>query len=85
MFQRNEEPLTGQSGPMNLAGKMPRKEKKTQETEERKTKKKSPTGQNIRTTKNQGAPRHQDQDQDQDQKTKNKQDQNQKREIKLRS
>ena len=44
MFQLNEEPLTGQSGPVNLAGKMAPKEKKTHEKGERKTRKKSPTG-----------------------------------------
>ena len=44
VFHRNEEPLTGQSGPVNLAGKMPPKDSKTDESGERKTKKKSPTG-----------------------------------------
>ncbi len=44
MFQPNEEPLTGQSGPVNLAGKMPPREKKTPERGERKTRKKSPKG-----------------------------------------
>ena len=38
----NEEPLTGQSGPVNLAGKMAPKEKKTPERVEGKTKRKSP-------------------------------------------
>ena len=42
MFQLNEEPLTGQSGPVNLAGKMAPKERKTPERVEGKTKRKSP-------------------------------------------
>ena len=40
MFQLNEEPLTGQSGPVNLAGKMPPR-KKTPEKGERKESKTS--------------------------------------------
>ncbi len=44
MFQVNEEPLTGQSGPVILASKMAPKEKKTHEKGERKTRKKSPKG-----------------------------------------
>jgi hypothetical protein len=38
VFQLNEEPLTGQSGPVNLAGKIPPK-KKTPEKGERKERK----------------------------------------------
>ena len=44
MFQLNEEPLTGQSGPVNLASKMAPKGRKAQEKERRKTGRESPKG-----------------------------------------
>jgi hypothetical protein len=48
MFQLNEEPLTGQSGPVNFASKMPLKgktpDKGEKKAKERKAGKKSPKG-----------------------------------------
>ncbi len=45
MFQPNEEPLTGQSGPVNLASKMAPKEKTLVKEKDRKARtRKSPKG-----------------------------------------